>query len=217
MAAIHPNLSGENGTRIDTEGGRLVITNYSMKALIRRAWDVQSARIIGGPGWLDSDRYNIEAKTGRTEKIGSEELKTLLQALLVDRFHLKVHRETKELTCYAMILEKSGPKLKEHMGSPGSSVNDRLGAEKSQMTGDNVSMAAFANYLADRLDRIVADSTDLKGGYDFTLEWASDQAVNPTSPSLFAALREQLGLRLESRKSPVEVLVIDSVEKPSEN
>jgi len=218
VAAIHPNLSGQSGTRIDTpDGGRMMITNYTLKTLIRRAWNLQGDQIIGGPGWLDTERFDIEARTSRPEKIGFPELKTLLQALLFDRFHLRTHAETRELTCYSLLVEKTAPKLKEHTGDPGTSVNDNLGTEKAQMTADNVSMPLFAGYLGARLDRIVVDQTGLKGGFDFRLEWTPQEAANPPGASIFAALREQLGLRLESQKNPVEVLVIDSAERPSAN
>ncbi len=218
VAAIHPNLSGQSGTRIDMpEGGRLKITNYSLKTLIRRAWNMQNDQIIGGPGWLDTERFDIEASTGRPEKIDFPQLKTLLQALLADRFHLKTHTETRDLTCYSLLVESGGPKLREHTGNPGTSVNDNLGSERSQMTADNVSMLLFADYLGDRLDRVVVDKTGLQGGFNFKLEWAPQEAVNPTGASIFGALREQLGLRLESQKNPVQVLVVDSAERPSGN
>lgn len=112
VAVIRPNLAGSSaGTSFNVfEGGRVKITNEPVKLLIRTAFQIQNAQIAGGPGWLDTDRYDIEAKTGRPEKIGPGQMSPLLQNLLADRFKLKFHREMRELTVYALVVAKSGPK-----------------------------------------------------------------------------------------------------------
>jgi len=125
VAAIHINHSGTDAGGISTPGGRLVINNYSLKGLIRQVWNLQGVQISGEPGWLDAEKYDLEAKTGRPENIKPDELKSLLQNLLADRFRLKVHRETRELTVYALVVANGGPKLREHKGAAGTSINDR--------------------------------------------------------------------------------------------
>jgi uncharacterized protein (TIGR03435 family) len=221
VAVIRPSqVSPSSGTSFNVfEGGRLKITNEPVKLLIRAAFRLQNAQIAGGPSWLDSDRYDIEAKTGGPEKIQNDQMGPLLQSLLADRFRLKFHRETRELSVYALVAEKNqkgGPKLKPKAEGEVTAMNTHSGSGTSQLEGIAVSMEALANYVGNRLGRIVVDKTGLSESYDFTLEWAPE-GVNSSFPYLATALHEQLGLRLESQKSPVEVLVIDSLKRPSEN
>ncbi|HEV3196862.1 MAG TPA: TIGR03435 family protein [Bryobacteraceae bacterium] len=223
VAVIRPSLAATNGgTSFNVfEGGRLRIINEPVKLLIRAAFQIQNAQIAGGPEWLESDRYDIEAKTGRPEKIEPGQMSPLLQGLLADRFNLKFHREMRELTVYALVVEKnqrSGPKLKASTEGAGTAMNTHGGPGKSQqLVGTAVSMGALAGYVGNRLGRIVVDKTGLSESYDFTLEWAPDGAPETSVPSLVTALQEQLGLKLESQKSPMEVLVIDNLRRPSEN
>jgi uncharacterized protein (TIGR03435 family) len=222
VAVIRPTTaSATAGTSFNVfEGGRIRITNEPVKLLIRAAFQLQNAQIAGGPAWLDTERYDIEAKTGRPEKPDQGQLSPFLQSLLADRFGLKFHRETRELTVYALVAEKNqknGPKFKVKTEGESTAMNTHGGLGKSQLVGTAVSMSALAGYIGNRLGRIVVDKTGLSESYDFTLEWAPDDAADTSVPSLVTALRGQLGLRLESQKSPVEVLVIDSLQKPSEN
>lgn len=217
VAVIRPAVAGPGaGTSFNLfEGGRVKITNEPVKLLIRSAFQIQNAQIAGGPGWLETDRYDIEAKTGRPEKIKPEQLSPLMQSLLADRFHLKFHRETRELTVFALLAGKGGPRLKPQAECESTAVNTNSGPGTSQLNGTAVSVALLAGYVGNRLGRIVLDKTGLTGKYDFTLDWAPDQGSS--APSLVTALREQLGLQLKPQKSPTEVLVIDRIEKPSEN
>ncbi len=217
-AAIHPDTVGAGpGTGFDFNGASLRITNATVQYLIRSAFRVQSDQIVGGPAWLDSDRYDIDAKTGGTEKISPELFRTMLQNLLADRFGLKTHRETRQMTVFVLVADKGGTRLREDTESGGNRLNTDRAAGKAVLTGTRVSMEQFSGYIGDKLSRVVIDKTELKGVYDFTLEWDPEQAPGETGPSMFTGLREQLGLRLESQKIPVDVLVIDSVAKPSEN
>jgi uncharacterized protein (TIGR03435 family) len=219
VAVIRPTPPGTSeGTKFEVfEGGRVKITNEPVKLLVRAAFQLQNAQIAGGPGWLETDRYDIEAKTGRPEKLKQEQLAPLMQSLLAERFNLKFHREPRELAVYALVVGKGGPKFKAKSEGEGSGMNTKGGPGKSQLAGTGVSMELLAGYVGNRLGRIVVDKTGLSDSYDFKLEWAPDEAADSSSPSLVTALQEQLGLRLESRKSPVEVLVIDSMDRPSEN
>lgn len=248
VAAIKPNNSGANvlGIRV-VPGGGLRAVNATLKSLISEAYQVRDFELSGGPAWLGSARYDIEAKgqlePGSQEQPGLQVMK-MLQALLADRFQLRIHRETKEMPIYALLVAKNGPKLQaprevcfDPTGGipppptlPGQSPSRPCGGfnnSSNQMLGASVGMPRLAANLSRFTGRTVVDRTGLKGTYDVALRWTPNegQAWAPpgappsdgSQPSLFTAVQEQLGLRLESQRGPVEVLVIDRAEKPSEN
>jgi uncharacterized protein (TIGR03435 family) len=219
VAVIRPTAAdATSGTSFNAyEGGRIRIVNEPVKLLIRTAFQLQNAQIAGGPTWLETDRYDIEAKTGRPEKPAPGTLEPYLQNMLIERFHLKFHREMRELTVWALAAAKAGPKLKVKQEGETNAMNTSGGKEVSRLVATAASMPLLARYIGNRLGAIVQDKTGLTDAYDFTLEWAPGQGPETTAPSLITALREQLGLRLESQKSPVEVLIIDKLERPSEN
>jgi uncharacterized protein (TIGR03435 family) len=219
VAVIRPSPADAVGTSVNLfEGGRVRIVNEPVKLLVRMAFALQNAQIAGGPPWLETDRYDIEAKTGRPEKTTPGQLRPLMRSLLEERFNLKFHHETRELTVYALMAAKSGPKLKAATEDEASGTNSSGGgAGPSQLIATATSMELLAGYVGNRLGQIVLDKTGLAGAYDFTLKWTSDETPNSPAPSLVTALREQLGLRVETQKHPVEVLVIDNLDKPSEN
>ena len=219
VAAIHPDMIGASaGTSFNLfDGGRLHVTNATLQFLIGNAYHIQSDQIIGGPAWLDSDRYDIDAKPAMPQDITREQLRDMLQHLLADRFQLKFHRETRERTVYALVIGKNGPRLKDHDGEPGSSLNTHTESGKVALTGTNASLDQLAVYLGNKLGRVVLDKTGLHGAYDFTFEWDPEQAADSATATMFTGLQEQLGLRLETQKSAVEVLVVDKAEKASQN
>jgi uncharacterized protein (TIGR03435 family) len=218
VASIKPNHSGSGSSGDNTAHGRLTVTNDSLKDLMQLAFGVKDFQIEGGPGWIATERYDIVATTGKAGDLTEAELRPMLQALLADRFALKFHRETKQITVYSLVVAKNGPKLTEHMGGgDNSNSNTSGGAEKRTMTVTNGNMTRLARNLERQVGRIVTDNTGLTGAYDYKLEWAPDQSPDTSLPSLFTALQEQLGLRLDSGKGPAEIIVIDSVEKASEN
>jgi uncharacterized protein (TIGR03435 family) len=219
VAVIRPTTAAPDaGTSVNLfEGGRVRIVNEPVKLLVRLAFQLQDSQIAGSPAWLESDRYDVEARTGRPEKITAEEMPQLMQGLLADRFHLKFHRETREIPVYALVVSKGGPKLKRASDGESAGMNTHPGSRSSQAVATATSMDMLAKYVGNRVGRIVLDKTGLTGVYDFTLEWAPDSAADSSAPPLVTALREQLGLRLESQKAPVEVLVIDSISRPTEN
>lgn len=251
VASIKP--SSEDGRRISIQiqpGGGLRATGATLKTLLTIAYDVRDFQISGGPGWINSDRYDITAKSERStasetapsdpRKMTDEQMKTTqeqmrqkLQALLADRFQLALHHETKEQPVYALVVGKSGSKLQEAKEAEGSR-SLRMG--RGQLTGTAAPLQMLASALSNQLGRPVIDRTGLTGKFDFKLEWTPDPGQSggtfggtpppgvdappppdPNGPSVFTAVQEQLGLRLESQKGPVDVLVIDRVEKPSEN
>jgi uncharacterized protein (TIGR03435 family) len=216
--SIHRNRGGSLNTQIDTSGaGRLTITNGSLKTLIRNAYGVLSFQLANDPAWLDTEMYDIQATTGTSEQISPERLKPLLQSLLAERFAVQVHWETREDTVYVLLPDKGGPKF--HAGSADSKpgMNTQKGPERVTMTGTAQTMEVLASNLGNQLGRFAVDKTGLSGVWDFTLAWDRQTTTDSTGPSLFTALREQLGLRLEAQKGPVQILVIDRAEHASEN
>lgn len=213
VASVKPNDSGSGHSDVDVDGNLLRMKNVTLKACIVWAFRTTDAQ-VSGPSWLESERFDITAKT----ESGNPEPQ-MLQAVLAERFKLAAHRETKEQTLYELVVAKNGPKLKK--SDPG---EDDTTSRRGHLTATRVSMPRLALFLAGpniRLGRPVVDKTGLDGVFDFTLDWTldSDAEKSPDHPpSIFVALQEQLGLKLEARKGPVEVLIVDHVEKlPTEN
>jgi uncharacterized protein (TIGR03435 family) len=213
-ASIHPNASSAEGSVIDFEDtGLLRASNVSLKMLMRSAYSVQDDQIIGGPKWLDLDRYDIEAKTGHP--IQGKDEKAFLQHLLADRFQLKLHTEKRELPVYRLAVAKNGPLVKPSQ-SNSSQIRTSRNPGHNEITVVRISIHQFAGMLGRFVGRTVQDATGMTGDYDFTLTW-DPEGTSATVPSLFTALQEQMGLRLESGKAIMDVLVVDSAEKASEN
>jgi uncharacterized protein (TIGR03435 family) len=236
VASVKPNKAGSDQSRLIFPPDGIAATNVTLQMLIRAAYGVQDYQISGAPNWLKSEKYDIEAKMNGSvadelQKLGLDQRKLkrnrMLQVLLAERFKLSLHSGTKELPVYALVIAKGGPKLHE-----GKHSVMRLG--KGELTSQGVGIALLARALSRQLSRPVLDKTGLMGYYEFTLHWTPDEsqtfigfdgtiipdnAPPPDSSglSVFAAVQEQLGLKLESQKGPVEILVIDHVEKPSEN
>ncbi|MGA3187847.1 MAG: TIGR03435 family protein [Bryobacteraceae bacterium] len=225
VASIKPSDPAARGTRVQLERGRFTGSNLTVKFLIQFSYEVREFQIQGGPGWIGTQGYDITAKGGGDAT--EEDVPPMMQALLKERFKLVLHRATKELPIYALVAAKGGPKMKASAssGEKGVSMRTRRGLIEVQQ----ITMAELATQLARILGRSVVDRTELAGEYDFKLEWTPDEAepggarepgtiqVEGTGPSIFTALQEQLGLKLESTKGPVEILVIERVEKASEN
>ncbi len=178
----------------------------TLQFFIQLAYDVESLQLTGGPKWLNSDMFNIEAKAERSFNIAERNL--MLQTLLTDRFKLVLHSETRELPVYALVVGKSGPKIQEVKGNIGSMTGGR------GRLSCRLPIAAFARSLSPTLGRTVLDRTGLTGAFDIKLEWTPD-GDDASGPSIFTAVQEQLGLQLESAKGPVEILVIGHAEKPA--
>ncbi len=202
--------------------GRANIAAAPLRRIVAQAYDVQTVRVLGGPGWLDSELYDIVAKTERADA-RKEEVQAMLQALLADRFQLAVHRETREQPVYEVSVAKGGPKFPE----AGADEKQVFESGRGRVVLQKFSMTGLVNFLANSLGSPVVNKTGLTGIYNFKLEWAEPQfrkAGSGGSPesvdsslSLFGALKEQLGLKMDVKKGPVSVVVVDRVEKPSEN
>lgn len=184
----------------------------SLKALVDEAFDVKPYQVYGAADWMVTGLYDVDAKA---EGKPSQELtRRMLKTMLAERFQLKIHRETRELAVYGLVVGRNGPKLKE---STRDAVASGYRGTQSQLTFSNASMRTLTDFLGGRVDRPVLDLTGLTKNYDFKLEWAPDEAAESNSPSIFTALQEQLGLKLEAMKRAVEIVVIDHAEKPSAN
>ena len=265
VASVKPNHSGDMRIRFMGLPGKLNISGTTAKMLIANAYGVKDFQVSGGPSWIESERYDIDAKAddARIEEMrkmtpqdAAKQNQLMLQSLLADRFQLKVTHTTKELPAYALVVGKSGPKLQE--AKPGANVPEgfkgpdgrppkfpnmiRMG--RGQLNAQGIQMTTLAAVLSQQLGRTVLDQTSLKGNYDISLQWTPDPGapgmaggppgMNPgpppgagptpdspppdtSGPSIFTAVQEQLGLKLDSTKGPVETIVIDHIERPSEN
>lgn len=221
VASIRPSPPDEVGVFFrPLGGGGLRVTGATLKNLIFYAYGVREFLVSGGPGWVETERFDIEGRAGSSPpepappKDEQRERIERLRNLLVDRFQLAFHRETREQPVYALVTAKSGPKVHES-----AETNSRIRMNRGTITGHAIGIGLLAVNLSNALERLVIDKTGLTGKYDFELKWAPEAAPPPDAdpPSLFTALSEQLGLRLESQKAPVEIFVIDAVEKPTEN
>jgi uncharacterized protein (TIGR03435 family) len=218
VASIKANQVGGESSRATTlPGGVFTATNVTLKLLISRAYGVAQAQIQGGPGWIDSETYDISAKADTPVEMSREQARPCLQTLLAERFRLAIHRETRQGNVFSLAIAKNGPKFKEHSGSGRPGIGASTDAGKAEITGTNIGMRMLAEYLSQQAGRPVIDNTGLQGQYDFRVEWATDQARDSSGPSVFAALQEQLGLRLEATLGPIETIVVDRAEKPTEN
>jgi len=201
----------------DTFQGRFVAHNLTLKRLIAMASDVDDSLVTGGPGWVDSESYDINAKIPADyPKWSPEQFRHMVQGLLADRFHLAVHRERREIAGYALVVVRSGSTMKP--AKPNDNGSD-FSSHNTHLDATNVTMEGFARRLSRNRDigKVVIDKTGLTGHFDFELDWAAAQAESDDHPGIFTALQEQLGLKLESARVPVEAVVIDRAEQPSEN
>jgi uncharacterized protein (TIGR03435 family) len=235
VATIKPvGSDAKSGQYITMQGtNRFIEKAYTLKLMIAAAYSLNPRTISGGPGWIESDRYDIVAVTPGEVRPTHEEQMSMLQALLGDRFKLTFHREPKEFSIYALEVARGGPKLKQSAAGPGEPVVVgpgvlSEGSPRVRLPVRNATLADFATLMQRAiLDRPVVDRTGLTDRYDFDLEWAADETQFgggvPTAPPdaasapLFTAIQEQLGLKFVATKGQVEALVVDSAERPSAN
>lgn len=224
-ASVKPGDPNSSGSSTNSSPGRFTARNVTLKRLIGRAYDLQPYQIEGGPKWMESEKFTIAAKLEDEDaKSSSREerdkiLRAALRNLLENRFQLQTHRDSKVMPCFALVVAKGGPKLHEAEAKGGSSWNSNRGV----LSGNRMSMEDLAAFLSVVTERPVRDMTGLKANYDLKLEWAPEtpggepKTEPSTAPSIFTALQEQLGLKLETTKASIEMLIIDRAEKPVEN
>jgi uncharacterized protein (TIGR03435 family) len=234
VATIKPSDPESLGRWIRMQSAnQFAARNHTLKTLIAAAYNLHPHAISGGPAWIDSERYDIVARTPGAERPSLDEQMAMLRTLLAERFGLRFHRERKELSIYALTVAKGGPKLR----APAPVTNPEgapalvfvLSPQGASMPGHSATMAEVASVLQRAaLDRPVVDQTGLSERYDFDLKFLPDETqfggINRWDqnqedrwPDLFAAVQQQLGLRLQAGRGPVETLVIDRAERPSAN
>ena len=260
VVSVKPNKLGGPPVRMGTQGKRFIAENYPLILLIQFAYRPLSGvllreHVIGGPSWINSDRFDIDARVDMdTRAIPTEQAWLMVQTLLEDRFKLKVHRETRQLPVYDLVVARDGVKMKRsedqappnfddqvdetfNLSAPpprGEAFTTRSPSGETVLTGTAIGISpnlstrrphsllphGLTTLLSANISRAVIDKTNLKGLFDFRLQFTPDNLLgNPDASggSIFTAVQEQLGLKLESSKGPIEVIVIDSVERPSEN
>jgi uncharacterized protein (TIGR03435 family) len=237
VASIKPNTSGVSGITLETQpGGRLNVVNNPLSNIIRNAYNsIRPFVLQGGPDWIDSDRYDIEAKAEGNPT--EPQMMLMLQSLLADRFKLKVHLETRELPAYALTVAKGGPKLRQFKEGSCVTRDPNVPTEilstsqkpldfcgnnllaRGRWDASKVDMVRVAGALSVLVRRRVIDKTGLSGLFDIHIAIPPDPLAtnDPGTPSIFTVLQEELGLKLDPDKAPGQVLVIDHVERPSQN
>jgi uncharacterized protein (TIGR03435 family) len=228
VASIKPSDPNSRGMRMRSDRGRFTGSGLTVEFLIQSAYEVRNFQIQGAPGWIKTERYDIAAKGGDEKE---DDVAPMLQSLLANRFHMAFHRATKELPVYSLVVAKGGPKMKENTSADDAPENGpRMSVGRGRFSAQKFKIEGLVTSLSQQLGRKVIDKTELTGSYDFKLEWTPDEAqpgmpkeqpgtiqIENSGPSIFTALQEQLGLKLESAKGPVDILVIDRVEQPTEN
>lgn len=227
VSTVKPTPSGTRMFALTMQGTDLVIRNFSLTNLIKFAYQVQNKQIVGGPGWMETDSWDIHAKTNMPVP-GIQQERKILKKLLEERFGLKFRDEKRDMTAYVLTVNKNGPRMTRtaDASQPPSIAMGPLGVLHVQ----SATIADFTRVLQGNvLDRPVVDHTGLTGKWDFVLRWTPDETqflgmpgLPPASndvnaPPLFTAIQEQIGLKLGAEKTEVPVLVIQDVERPSPN
>jgi uncharacterized protein (TIGR03435 family) len=213
VASVKVDTSGTGMYRyFGLRNGHFGSTNTTLRQILEEAWHLSSVQ-IGGPSWIDSDRYDIDAKS--PEGVPDTELQPMLQALLKERFHLEAHLEQKEQSVYNLVVPKGGPKIKPfEEGHPPPRIPQMVGASGT-MTALKNTMDQLAMSLARPTDRPVINKTGLEGPWTYAIEWGqADHSAEPNgAPDIFGAVQQQLGLKLEPAKAVVPTLVVDHAER----
>jgi uncharacterized protein (TIGR03435 family) len=236
VASIRPNTSGKNDTSFGSgPAGGIRAVNITLRKLIMNAYDIRDFQIEGGPDWMGTARFDLNAKEDEPEPVHPRDMNAAqrrayenkhrerLRNLLIERFGLTVTRTTKDLPGYILSVAKKGPKLTPSVSDETkASTSVSIGPGRGRMEGTSTSVDTMAVLLSQFLGRKVTNQTGIEGSFDFKLEWTPDGATTDTadlnsSGSIYTALQEQLGLKLESKKLPTEIIIVDKLEKPTEN
>ncbi len=213
-ASVKPHPKTDMEIHIGPFPGGFKATGAPLKLLIQMAWGLKEYQIAAGPSWIGEDHFDIEARSPEGMNFTPVQQQMMLRSLLTDRFALRVHSGKRELPAFALVVAKGGSKLVPAAGN--SAGEPQLTLSSGYVKALGVTGAGLADALSMNSDRAVVDRTGLAGKFDVTLKWNPDMG-DPNGAPLVTALQEQLGLKLESTKAPVEVLVIDDAQKPSAN
>lgn len=231
VATIKPSDPSRPGKLFTIRGGQVITINTTLNDLVTFAYGIQEKQIVGGPDWMHSDKYDLDGKPDVPGMPNSDQIRGMIQKLLADRFQLKFHKETREMSAYVLTVAKDGPKMTKS-DAPPDSLPGLFFRGLGVLTVQNATMVDFAHLMQQAvLDRPVVDQTGLTGKWNFLLKWTPDESqfggmgikVPPPSdaadapPPLFTAIQEQIGLKLDSGKAQVEVFVLDHVDRPSAN
>jgi uncharacterized protein (TIGR03435 family) len=229
VATIKPTQPGNDQMTFQTHGGTLVIKNLTLRFMMSFAYDLPARQITGEPGWMDSDKWDIEAKADTPGELNVSQMKLMMQKLFAERFALQVHEEKRKMEAYVLIVNKDGPKMTKTANA--SSPTNVLMYPQGVIIAKSATIADLAQWLRSIFGQPVMDKTGIEGRWDFTMKWTPDERqfadvpesarrpaddANPPPP-LFTAIQEQLGLKLETQKTDVPVLVVDHVAHPSPN
>jgi len=247
VATIKPNKSGEMRIMMRFLPDGFNMEGVPPQLMLTQAFNVEDDRIVGAPAWVKTDRFDIQAKVApedapKLDKLKREQRSAMLQPLLEDRFNLKFHHETREMPVYVLVVAKGGSKLKPAETAPGGTGGQRMPRMRmspGNLDAQGAQLDMLAHVLSSQVGRTVIDKTGLTGNYDFALHFTPENMPrmgpgpggpdggrpgadappppDTSGPDIFTAVQEQLGLKLESEKGPVDVIVIDHIDKPSEN
>lgn len=210
VASIKPAAPDQPGTGTNNPPGRYLLHNATLRFAIKNAFRLEDYQLSGGPKWMDSDHYEIEGKTSEAATLPAK--LAMMQTLIINRFQLKFHRESREMAGYALVPAKNGLKLTKSESADGV---EGTSSGPAMVSGRNQTMAGLAILLSRALSRPVLDETGYKDRFDFRLVWASTS--DEPAASVFSLIQEQLGLRLEARRVPIELFVIEGAERPAAN
>lgn len=232
VATIKPSDPNRPGKLFTLKGQDVITINTTMSDLITMAYDLHPRQIVGAPAWIESDKYDLDIKPDVPGQPNVAQMKILIQKLLADRIELKFHREKRELNVYALTVGKTGKKFNKSERDPNSNPGLFFGAPRVTLNVTNATIDEFTNLLQSAvLDKPVVDQTGLTEKYDFVVKFTPDPGMMQglggggpapvdnvdAPPDLFTAVQQQLGLKLESTKAPADVMIVDRIEKPSDN
>ena len=225
VASVRPNLLNDRIVTIDVgPGSRFAARGYTLVLLMQRAYGVMDWNVTGGPGWIRTDRWDVVAKSSFEGNLTEHQLQPMLQRLLADRFKLRVHESSRQMPGWALVVDRGGPRVKTSAEAEES--RDAFRMTGTEITAQGITMATFARFVTGKLGLVGVDETGLPGLYDFKIQWAVQKdptAAVPDDPvealrfAVNTALQDQLGLKLMPKRINVRTIVIDSVEKASEN
>jgi uncharacterized protein (TIGR03435 family) len=223
VATIKPTNPNWGSRGFHSGGRRIFCDNETADDLLSFAYGVHARQIVEDPGWLRTDKFDVDGVPDLIGEPSLKQMQAMYRDLLASRFNLALHHETREISVYRLQAAKSGPKLAKSLGDPNGTPDQtftRWNSQLIELKETNATLAEFSQNMGMVLDRPMVDQTGLAGRFDFVLRWTPEGARTDDSnspPGLFTAIQEQIGLRLDATRAPVDVLVIDHIDKPSPN
>jgi uncharacterized protein (TIGR03435 family) len=217
VVSIKRNTSGAPGSETDTTPGRINLINVTPLSLLLRALGVRTFQIVGAPGWTATERYDVVASVPGGLVLDDQARQLYMEQMLAERWQLRYHRDTRNLRVYSLVAANDGSRLVTHTGPGEYAMKVERAGPRVVLRSTRGNMQRLIEILSGFTGNVVSNDTGLGGEYDFTLEWVQDASATDSGPTLFTALREQLGLRLVSAQKPTPVIVVDHIERPSEN